>query len=336
MVTMSDVARVAGVSAMTVSNVLNDRRGATEATRSRVLAAVSSLGYEMNLTARQLRVGRTDTIALMLPNIGGAYFSELATRVTALGRKRGFHVVVETTGASEESELTAIQASRLRFYDGVIMYLIRIDQEVLSELEFDVPVVLLGERAEPARFDHVMMDNTRGAALAARRLVELGARRIALVGGEPNHGAPSMATLRTDGYRMALAEAGIPFDASLIVAGQQYGMSDGYEAVSSLIASGCEFDAVFALTDPAAQGAIRALVDHDLTVPGDVQVVGFDNTPETDYSVPRLTSVNPGTEAIAESVLNLLIDRILDCDESPPRTETPSKAVLVERESTRS
>ena len=333
-VTMQDVARVAGVSAMTVSNVVNGRPGTTEATRSRVLEAVAELGYEVNLTARQLRVGKTNTIALFVPTIEGAYFAELATHLSSAARDLGLRVAVETTADSAESELAAIRSSRLQIYDGAVVNLLRLDSDDLKDVEFSSPVVFIGEREMPGGFDHVMMDNVGGAHVATARLIELGARRIALIGGEQAGATPSMATLRTTGYHTALDEHGLAFDPRLIIPGRTYSMSDGYDAIRHLIAADIEFDGVLALTDTAAIGAVRALADENRSVPDDVQVVGFDNIPELDFFIPRISSVDPGTKTIAQTALEMLVKRISGVRDFPPTTATPARARLVEREST--
>lgn len=335
MVTMQDVARAAGVSAQTVSNVVNGRPGATDATRKRVMRAVAELGYELNLAARELRVGRSDTIALLVPHIEGAYFAELATHFGRAAHTRGLRVAVQVLGSNAESELAAIQATQLQAYVGAVMHLLYLDASAIENVAFQAPVVFLGEREMPG-FDHVMMDNAGGTELATTRLIELGARRIALIGGEVVDSAPSMATLRTNGYRTALTNAGIPFDPALIVAGRSYGMDDGYNSLRSLIDRHIDFDAVLALTDEAAIGVVRALVDHGKRVPQDVQVIGFDNLPETEYLVPRLSSVDPGTATIVETVIETLVARIAGVGDPSPRTATPARAVLIERESTRS
>jgi DNA-binding LacI/PurR family transcriptional regulator len=335
MVTMSDVARAAGVSAMTVSNVINGKSGATEATRTRVLTVAAQLGYELNLAARELRSGRTGTIGLFVPSIEGAYFSALAANLTRHARAGGRYVAIEAMGTTAESELAAIQGPRLRNYAGVVLSIVRLDLDTLRDVLIPVPAVFLGERPMPTGFDHVMMDNVEGAALATRRLIDGGARRIAVIGGERDLAGASMEALRSQGYRRALDTAGISFDPRLIVQVTAYGMADGYRAIRALTDEGVAFDAVFALTDPVAIGAIRALADLGIRVPEDVQVVGFDNVPETDFSIPRLTSVDPATTKIAESVLEMLIGRMDGDITTPPRTVTPSPAVLVERESTR-
>lgn len=334
MTTMRDVAREAGVSTMTVSNVVNNRPGVGERTRSRVLEAVALLGYEMNVTARQLRVGRTDTLAMFVPTLEGAFFSGLATRLTRLARNEGYHLAVESLGATAEDEHHGLDPARLRHCDGAIVYVVHMSVEEAARLDYGVPVVFLGERSMPPDFDHVMMDNVNGARLATRQLLDRGARRIALLAGEPDPGAAGMGPLRTRGYRGALHDAGVAVDPRLIVPARTFGMADGFDAVRGLLNEGVAFDGVFALTDTIAMGALRALADAGMSVPDDVQVVGWDNITEAAFAIPRLSTIDPGVDAIADAVMELLISRMAGSEPSGPRVRTPAAAEFIAREST--
>jgi DNA-binding LacI/PurR family transcriptional regulator len=163
---MADVARFAGVSTMTVSNVINGRPRVGPETRDRVLAAIGELGYQVNLAARHLRAGRTGVGGVALPQLERPYFGQLAARLADRFEAHGLRIVTERTGASREGELDAVAFSRLRMYDGLILSVVDIDPAELSQLRTDAPVVMIGERAQPSRFDHVMMDNVDGARQA--------------------------------------------------------------------------------------------------------------------------------------------------------------------------
>ena len=336
-VKMSDVAHEAGVSKMTVSNVINGRPGASEDTRTRVLEAVARLGYRVNATARQLRAGRSGAIGLLIPHLDGPYYAHLAARLDTLARARGYHVIIERTGASREGELAAISAERVRPYEGVVFSPVQIDTADVRRAGIEVPVVLLGERPLSDSFDHVMMDNVGGAELATSYLLEHGARRIALIGGRPETGVDTMATLRSRGYRKAHAAADVPVDERLVVDAASFTTKDGYEAVMRLHRDGVVFDGAFALTDAAAMGALRALADIGLRVPDDVQVVGFDNDAESEYLVPRLTTMDPDNDTMAERIMELLLRRV-EAETSvaaPAVVESVMSARIVVRESTR-
>jgi DNA-binding LacI/PurR family transcriptional regulator len=307
-VTMADVARFAGVSTMTVSNVINGRPRVGAETRERVLAAIGELGYQVNLAARHLRAGRTGVIGLAVPELERPYFAQLAGRLADRFEAHDLRIVMERTGASREGELDAVAFSRLRMYDGLILSVVDTDPAELGQLRTDAPVVMIGERPLPSRFDHVMMDNVDGARQATAHLLAAGARRVAMIGGDPA-GSATMPALRAEGYAAAHTDAGLPVDPDLNVR-CQFRLQDGYDAIRVLRDRGIAFDAVFALTDVVAMGAVRALVDAGLRVPEEVQVVGFDDIDEAAYLVPSLSTVNPGHDAMADAITSLLMAQI--------------------------
>ncbi|NAZ85786.1 LacI family DNA-binding transcriptional regulator [Kineococcus indalonis] len=336
MVRMADVARAAGVSTMTVSNVINGRPGVRADTRLRVLATIDELGYQVNATARSLRTGRTGAIGFVLPELDSPYYAHLSNQLSAAAERRGRHLLVERTGGSRERELEALSFGHLRRYDGVIVHLVRLERPDLDRLRFDTPVVFLGESPVPGRFEHVMMDDVGGSREATGHLLGTRSRRVAIVGGR-HEDTEDMASLRTRGYRQAHADLGLDVDEALVVESRTYSRDEGHRAVLDLRRAGVAFDAVFCVTDALATGALRALADLGLHVPGDVQVVGFDNGEEADFLVPRLSSVEPGNDAIAELALDLLEQRIRTADpaDARPRATTTVTARLVLRESTR-
>ncbi|WP_107080222.1 LacI family DNA-binding transcriptional regulator [Streptomyces sp. NBRC 109706] len=310
MVTMSDVAKAAGVSSMTVSNVLNNHPHVSEATRRRVTEAVDRLGYRMNLAARNLRSGTTGVIGLAVPDIDKPYCGQLAALVIAEAGRRGYRVAVEQTGASREGEAQALANSRLRMYDGLILATVELGDEDADALSADFPVVTLGERFSEADVDHVGMANFDGAREATLHLLERGCRRVAAIGGR-TEGETGAATLRTGGYLAALDEAGVPREDALLV-GCAFTTAAGAEAVRQLHADGVAFDGAMCLTDSVALGVLRGLADVGLAVPGDVLVTGFDDIPQAAYTVPSLTTVAPGHTEMVTAALEMLTERMGD------------------------
>jgi DNA-binding LacI/PurR family transcriptional regulator len=288
--------------------VINGRPRVGAATRERVLAAISELGYQVNLAARHLRAGKTGVVGLAVPELERPYFAQLAGRLAGRFEAHGLRIVVERTGASREGELDAVAFSRLRMYDGLILSVVDIDPAELGQLRTDAPVVMIGERALPSRFDHVLMANVDGARQAVAHLLATGARRVAMIGGDPE-GTATMPALRAEGYVRAHTEAGVPVDPALNVR-SRFGLQDGYDAIRSLVDRGARFDAVFALTDLVAFGALRALADAGVRVPDDVQVIGFDDIDEAPYLVPSLSTVNPGHDEMADAITALLMGQI--------------------------
>jgi DNA-binding LacI/PurR family transcriptional regulator len=333
--TMHDVARVAGVSIKTVSNVINDYPHVRPNTRARVEAAITELDYHPNLSARGLRSGRTGVIGLAVPTLRENYFAELADAVIRAAQERGLWVVVEQTNEDRATEIIAVSGGRLRFVDGLLFSPMSLGQDDVDLLDVDFPLVLLGERIFGGPTDHVTMQNTSSAEAAVEHLLGIGRRRIAVVGetGERPDVASS-SNLRLQGYRRALERAGIAFDPRLVRRTETWNRQSGTAATRALLADDVEFDGVFALNDTLGLGVLRALGEAGLRVPEDVAVIGFDNVEEARFSVPSMSSIDPGRPEIARLAVDLLIERINDKGERrPPRTVRPEFR-LVRREST--
>lgn len=311
-VTLHDVARLAGVSIKTVSNVVNDYPHVKPETRERVRAAIDSLGYQPNLSARGLRSGRTGVISLIIPDLRNAYFAELADAVMRAADAQKLSVIIEQSGDSRERELALLRGPRMQMVDGILYSVLALGEEDAHLLDaVTTPMVLLGERIFHGPTDHVTMRNTEAAKAATEHLISLGRRRIAVLGAHPGEVVGS-AGLRLSGYRAALEEAGIPFDESLVGAVQGWFRSEGADGMRAILASGVQFDALFAFNDSMALGAMRVLQEAGRRIPQDVAVIGFDDIDETRYTLPTLSTIDPGRDEIAEVAVKFLLERIAD------------------------
>lgn len=306
---IKDVAEYAGVSPKTVSNVINDYEHVSERTRAVVQEAIEALGYRVNIAGRQLRRGRTGVIALAVPELDVAYFSELATHVMAEGERRGCTVLIHQTGGKRERELAALHGFDAHFTDGVLLSPLALLPRDLRGRDSQLPLVLLGERNPPGSAHHVGIDNVSAAREATAHLLARGRRRIAVVGGALR-GPQSADRLRARGCQEAHAAAGVPFDPELVEPVAAYHWQDGASAAAALLARPEPPDALLCLNDHLALGAIRALHEHGRSVPGDLDVVGFDGIEAARFSIPTLSTVTPDKREIARSAVDLLLRRI--------------------------
>jgi DNA-binding LacI/PurR family transcriptional regulator len=192
-------------------------------------------------------------------------------------------------------------------------------------------MVLLGERIFNGPTDHVTMRNTEGVRAATEHVLLLGRRRVVALGAHRGEVIGS-AGLRLAGYQQALAEAGIDYDERLVGEVGKWFRATGAQAMARMLRSGVQFDALVAFNDALAFGAMRTLQEAGIRVPDDVAVIGFDDLDETRYSLPTLSSVNPGRDEIASVAVNFLQERIANGGQ-PPR-EHLSTFRLVAREST--
>ncbi|CDR01734.1 LacI family DNA-binding transcriptional regulator [Streptomyces iranensis] len=334
-VRMRDVAAAVGVSVKTVSNVVNATGQVNEATVRAVRAAVEELGYRPNPLARGLNSRATDTVTLALPGLGYGYCAPLAAAVFDLAEAEGISVVMEPTGGDRERELEVLR-NRGGLSDGVLLMPAAITARDLGDLPSPGPAVLIGSRRVEGPFDSVTSRDTVAAEAAVRLLLDRGASRVVLLGGERKAGGDSAAALRTDGYRRALTAAGRTPDPSLVVETSQSSRHDGHVAIAQLLTRlpGGEtpFDAVLALEEPLAHGALHALRGAGRDVPGQVQVVAFGNDEDAEYSSPGLTTVRADVRTMARRALDLLTARVREG--ARPRSQVEVPLTITEREST--
>ncbi|GAA4468873.1 LacI family DNA-binding transcriptional regulator [Phytohabitans houttuyneae] len=329
---LKDVAERAGVSVKTVSNVVNGYVHVRADTRARVMEAIAELDYRPNISARNLRRGRTGIIALAVPELDIPYFAELAKHVVSAAARHDWTVLIDQTNGDPEQERLVAAGIRDHLIDGLIF-----SPLALAGAELDVgakatPMVLLGERVAHGQADHVAIDNVAAARDATAHLLELGRRRIAAIGAQHTAEAAT-ARLRLAGYREALHAAGIGYDETLIAPAPSWHRADGAEAMRALLATGARFDAVVCFNDTLALGAVRALYDAGRRVPDDVAVAGFDDIEDGRFSVPTLTTVAPDKADLARIAVDLLAARLAATEDGPPREQSVPHR-LIPREST--
>lgn len=290
------------------------------------------MGYTVNATARNLRQGRTGVIGLALSEIDRPYFGMLSALIVERARLHDYEVVIEITGDRREGEMAAIQHSRLRSYDGLLLYASKLSHEDSHLLRGECPIVLFGERAYTAPVDHVVVANEAGGSLAAEHLIERGCTRLAMVGGRWG-GEHDVATARTEGFVTAARRAGLTLEPEA-VRETAYALPAARAAASDLIAELPGVDGILCATDWVAFGVLRGLADRGVRVPDDVLVVGFDDVEQAAYHTPSLTSIAPDLSGMADAALRLLVERIAG-ERSPGEfEEVVGTVALHAREST--
>ena len=331
-ITLHDVARLAGVSIKTVSNVINDYPHIRPATRTKVEAAISELGYQPNLSARSLRSGRSGVISLLIPDLRNAYFAELADAVMRAAQAKGLSVIIEQMPGGKKEELEILRGPRMQLVDGILYSVLALGEEDAHELDSRMPMVLLGDRIFHGPKDHVTMQNAAGAKAATEHLLSLGRRRIAALGAHPGEVVGS-AGLRLDGYRQALDEAQVAYDPSLVIPVLTWHRKDGADGMRAFLAQNVPFDGLVGFNDSMTLGAMRVMQEAGLRIPGDVAVIGFDDLDETRYSIPSLSTIDPSKDQIAETAVDLLLERIENPDSTAPARDLATEFRVVQRES---
>lgn len=331
MTTMNDVARVADVSIATVSHVINGTRFVSPERAERVLAAMRELDYTPDATARSLRVGRTHTIGLVIPDNSNPFFAELARRTEEAGFDAGYTTILGNSGERPERERQYVSTLLSKRVDGLIIAPFRAVDPPLKRLlaKAAIPIVVIDRDDVIPAADAVLHDDAGGGRQAAEHLLELGHASIACVAGPTHHGpGPG----RLEGFLSTLRERGVTIGEDAIVRGD-YHFEGGRAATAELLERGGSFTAVFAANDLMAAGAIRELLAHGRAVPDDVSVIGFDDAPLAEMTSPALTTVRQPLDEMADTAVSLLLARLND-PAVEPRGHHLLATSLVVRDST--
>ncbi|KRE62785.1 LacI family DNA-binding transcriptional regulator [Nostocoides sp. Soil756] len=331
MARLKDVAEAAGVSVRTVSNVVNNYAYVHPDTRSRVQAAIEEMGYRPNLAARNLRRGRTGMIGLAVPDLTVPYFAELAQHVLKAVAASGLTLLIEQTDGELDREIAFACTPQANALDGLLLSPLSARASDLTPDRASIPIVLLGERIFDSPFDHVAIDNVAAARAATLHLANLGRERVAAIGVGTDIDSP-MADLRQRGYGMAVEEGGLSRDPRLVAPTTSFSRAEGYRAATVLLDSGADADALFCFNDLLAQGALRALSERGIAVPGAVAVIGMDDNDEDQYLTPSLSSISPDKEDLARRAVARLLARI-NGDRTSLGVEERPRFTLVARES---
>ncbi|GAB3030831.1 LacI family DNA-binding transcriptional regulator [Parafrigoribacterium mesophilum] len=310
---LEDVAKLAGVSMKTVSNVVHDYPHVSSTTRARVQRAIEELNYRPNLLGRRLATGRTGLLALAFADVSLPYFSELARTVSSAARTRGFRLLLEQTDGTLEGERAILSRSEAGLVDGVIFQPSVMSTGEIARHRGDVPLVLLGEGTAPLSVDHVMVDNVAAASAATQHLARLGRTRIGFLGHEGRRQTMT-SSQRLIGYQEGLEASGLTLDLALLLPTRAISSHFAAQAVGEALDEGIEFDALVCRDDLAAIGALRALQERGLTVPNDVAVTGWDNISMSASTYPSLTTIAADTEQLARVALDFLQERISGFD----------------------
>jgi LacI family transcriptional regulator len=324
--TLRMVAREAGVSASTVSRIINGTVNVSDERKQAVEAAIAKFDFRPNAAARGLALGKTLTIGVVAQAIDSPFYGEGLRGIEACLRRRGYAPLFMSGNWHEEDEDRCMRELIGRGVDGIIVFAGQLSDTKLKRYAKEVSVVVTGRQLRAKGLFSLQIDDRQGAMLAVRHLLELGHRRIAFITGNENH--PD-AIERLGGYKRALAEAGIGFDPRLVAVGDWH-EEGGLRATLELLDSKINFTALFCVNDQTAYGAVLGLFRKGLSIPGDVSVVGFDDLPASPYRVPPLTSVRQSIGILGEQSVQAMLDLLAG---NRPRL-SPPPVELVVREST--
>lgn len=336
--TQADVARLAGVSRATVSYVINGLTGTqvpiSEKTRQRVLEAAEQLGYVPDANARALRLGSTKALGLIIPDIRNPHFWETVDGVWREARISGYHLFLSSMDLNADYGKEVFKNLSHRRVDGFILMGSLVEQSkeaerLLLQLRKQcLPIVEISDHFREDHVDQIISDYRSATFEAMELLFSLGHRRIGLIYGVAK---PDLALDRLQPYKEAFKSSNIEVDESLIIRCGPT-LEDGYQAVFFLMKRENPPTAILVINDLLAIGALRALADLCLSVPQDVSLVSYDDIPQAEYLIPRLTTASKDAVQLGRKAVRLLLERIQNPERPYKKVVLPSH--LVVREST--
>ncbi len=331
-----DISKRAGVSIATVSRVLNDSPHVSPATRQRVMSVINDSGYVPNAFARGLGLNTMQTIGLLCPDASDAYLAQALAYLESALRSRGYDCLLCCTGRELDARIAGVEQLKSRHVDGVVLMGSSFiedsdaDNEYIRQAAKAVPVVLLNGSFPCERVYCVLCDDQRATMEAARHLLDTGCKRILYLYHSRNYSGRK----KLAGYRAAMASQGLTVDESLLCYFDQNKMSvqDVRDRLLQLEQEGVKFDAVLASEDSLAIGALKYAKAAGKAVPGEMCVVGYNNSAYCTFCEPELSSVDNKLKAICDHIVETLMG-VLGGKEMPQKTVFTGEMVL--RQSTR-
>jgi DNA-binding LacI/PurR family transcriptional regulator len=327
MATLKDVARAADVSVSTASRVFNNPEKVHPDTRTKVREAVDEIGYQPSRVARRLRLknGKASLLGLVIPDIQNPFFADVTRGVEDVARKHDYALILSNSDEDPDKQQVAIDTLQTEDVDGVIVPPVRMDDpEVKRLVESDIAVVCVDRRMENARVDTILSDNRQGAYDAVTHLIDLGHERIGFIGG-----IARISTLRErrEGYEAALRAHKIPVDSTLVREGESY-RERGKDHTEALLQLDRPPTALFTGNNLTTLGALAALNQHDVRVPEDMALVGYDDVPWAKALNPPPTVMDqPGYE-MGSRAAELLLQRLDAPDRSPTVVTLQPKLIV--------
>ncbi|HVI42836.1 MAG TPA: LacI family DNA-binding transcriptional regulator [Anaerovoracaceae bacterium] len=338
MVGIKEVAKKAGVSISTVSNVMNEKKPVSPELKARVNEVIEELQYEVNPVGRGLKSNKTNQVGVIVPSFNQVYFPAVLQGIHEAGIKYGYNILVFETNGSVELEKQQVRFLQHSWTDGIILASCT-NGENISDRKYirslldsgnrkkRIPVVSLENVLDPG-IDAVVIDNRRAAQTAVNHLISLGHRNIAHIAAPLRF---QIGSLRLEGFKETMHQSGLAVDDDLIGEGD-YSPISGYNSMKEILKKGKPFTAVFAGNDQMGIGSLRALLDAGYRVPEEVAVIGIDNNFPSTLTTPSLSSVNLPKYDLGYQAMHLLNERMKEPDR--PRCVITLESELVVRRST--
>ena len=331
-ITINDLAKRLKLSPSTVSRALRDHPDISRKTKDRVRAIAAKTNYQPNLIAQSLQNKRSNNIGVIVPEIRNTFFSTVISGIEEVAYEAGYTIMVCQSNDKYERETINIRALAANRVAGILVS-ISDETENFAHLhtviDQGIPLVLFDRIVEAVDVSKVIVDDFEGAYNAVSHLIRRGKKRIAHFGGNKTL---YISRKRREGYEAALRDNGLPVSPELIITAG-YHEEDGKAAARKLWSSAEKADAVFAINDPVALGALRYFQAHNISIPDDIALVGFSNNPNTSLVIPQLTTVSQPAFEMGKKAVSLLLQRLNDGEETRSSETIVLKTELIIRES---
>ncbi|EOY4668237.1 substrate-binding domain-containing protein [Vibrio alginolyticus] len=329
MATMKDIAKLAGVSTSTVSHVINKTRFVSEEISERVNNAAKELNYAPSALARSLKVNRTKTIGMLVTTSTNPFFGEVVKGVERSCYQKGYSLILCNTEGDSERMRQSINTLLQKRVDGLILMCSSLEGERIDVFERypDIPVVVMDWGPMLFTSDKIQDNSLRGGYLAAKYLIDCGHTEIGCITGPL---IKHQAQMRYEGYKRAMNEAGLEFNANWIIE-SDFECEGGYQAFKKMAQRGALPSSIFVSNDMMAMGVINAANELDIKVPDDLSIIGYDDIHIAKFMSPSLTTIHQPKYRLGQAAVETLV-RKLD-EKSTEAQVVQLEPTLVERKS---
>ena len=301
------LASKAGVSVNTASRAINDKPDINPLTKEKILRIAREIGYVPNASAVALRTQKTRTLGVIIADNNNPFYAEVLSGIEAEAKTNNYHIILTNTRRNYQEEENAIDLLLAKQVDGLLIAPVQEKNEDIYKLiDSKIPFVVVGRDYEDLSIDAVYSDELKGGYIATEYLIRKGFKNISYIGG---YTYKSPARRRLEGYKKALTDYGIAIKENLIKIGD-IDIKDGYNQTKDMFDQGINFQAIFAYNDMMAFGAVKAIKERGLEIPGDIGVVGYDNILFSSLVSPPLTTVNLKKDELGRESVRLLLSKI--------------------------
>lgn len=325
--TIRDVAELAGVHPSTVSRVINNDSRISEKTKNKVLLIIKKLGYTPNAIARGLKIKRTYTLGMLIPDITNPFFAEIARGVEDAANANGFNIILCNTDDKLKKERIYLEILKGKRVDGLILGTAHIKDKSIIELEKKkFPYILLSRNIEGLDKNCVIVDDVAGGIMVTEYLIKLGHRRIAHITGPPTVRA---ANNRLEGYKFALEKHQIEYHEELVKEGD-FRIKGGYQVMKRFLKLAEPPTAIFAANDLLALGAMQAIQREKYRIPEDFCIIGFDDIRLASFVYPPLTTIRQPMLEMGALAVKMLLKIIEEGEFNQRKIVLKSKLIIRE------